>query len=46
MTNEENAKKVVEILDQMEQEGEFEGLTPEEKEIERQILDMSIRLSM
>lgn len=46
MSEEEKAKKVVEILDDMEKKGEFDGLTMEEKEIERQLLGMRVRADM
>ena len=44
--SEEKAKRVVEILDDMEKHGEFDGLTEEEREIKRQILGMRIRADM
>lgn len=37
------SKRVVEILDQMEKEGEFDGLTDDEKEVQRQIIGMRMR---
>lgn len=42
----ECAKKVVEILDEMEKGGEFEGLNGGEKETERQVLGMRLRADM
>ena len=42
MINEENAKRVVEILNDMEKNGEFDELTKDEREIERQVLGMRI----
>ena len=46
MSNVERAKEVVEMLNQMEQAGEFQGLTPQEKEVQKQTLGMRIRSSM
>lgn len=39
----EKAEKTVEILDQMEAEGRFHGLTEDQKELERQKLGILIR---
>ncbi len=46
MSNVERTKEVVEMLNEMEQAGEFQGLTPEEKEVQRQMLGMRIRANM
>jgi hypothetical protein len=43
---EQCAKKVVGILDQMEEGGEFKGLSVDEKEIERQTMGMRLRGDM
>lgn len=43
---EECAKKVLEILDEMEKAGEFEGLSLEEKGLYRMLLGMRIRKDM
>ena len=39
----ECAKKVVDLLDQMEKGGEWKGLSEDEKEVERQTMGMRIR---
>lgn len=39
----ECAKKVRNLLDEMEKGGEFEGLNNEEKDIQRQLLGIRIR---
>jgi hypothetical protein len=40
------AKNIVSLLDIMEKDGEFEGLTDEEKEVERMALGMRLRANM
>jgi hypothetical protein len=40
------AKKVLQILDEMEKKGDFEGLTKEEKEYERMEIGLRIRSNM
>lgn len=42
-TKTKKAGRVIELLDQMEKEGEFDGLTDNEKEVQRQIIGMRIR---
>jgi len=40
------AKRVLQILEKMEKEGEFDGLTEEEKQVEKQMLGMRLRAEM
>lgn len=42
----ECATKVLDILDKMEQGGEFDGLTPEQKEQERTLMGNRLRFDM
>lgn len=44
--NDAKAKRVTEILDQMGAGGEFEGLSEDEKLVERQMLGMRLRADM
>lgn len=45
-SNDAKAKHVIKILDQMEAGGEFEGLSEDEKAVERQTLGMRLRADM
>lgn len=45
-TNGEKAKRVLEILDEVEAGGEFDGLSADEKEIARQSIGMRLRADM
>lgn len=46
MSEDKKAKKVIEILDQMEKEVEFDNLTDDEKEVQRQIMGMRIKADL
>ena len=45
-TNVDKAKRTIEALDRLEAEGRFDGLSDDEKELERQVLGMHIRAGM
>ena len=42
-SNDETAKRVIEILNAMEAGGEFDGMSEDEKAVERQMLGMRLR---
>lgn len=42
----ECAKKVLEILEQMEEGGEFDGLNDDNKEVQRQVMGLRLRADM
>ena len=44
--NDEKARRVIEILDQMEAGGEFDGLSADEKATARQSMGMRLRADM
>lgn len=44
--NDENAKRVCDILDQMEDAGEFSGLSDDAKEVARQAMGLALRKDM
>jgi len=45
-SNDAKAKRVIEILDQMEADGEFDGLSEDDTAGERQLLGMRLRADM
>ena len=42
-SNDEKAKHIIEILNAMEAGGEFDGMSEDEKAVERQMLGMRLR---